>query len=322
MLEGNTALGKDRAFIEREEQAARNARPAVSIGMPVYNGERSIRLALDSLRAQTFSNFELIISDNASTDGTEAICREYAARDNRIKYLRQSTNLGVGANFKFVLDVAQGEYFMWAACDDIRSSDFIEVNAAFLAANPGYVASTSPNGFEGRSMESGNLVSFALDGDLYSRFEQFFEYCWASHGIIYSLVRTEILRNCEIIGQSFMASDWAIDLYLVSHGKIHRTVEGYTLFGLNGICSSAGAYRAFRNSLIELPLPFYRLSRYVMSLTRRFSLRQRAKVFLALAKLNLWAVFDQSRAALYSFYCAVIKSRVRQWKSQGSSCRY
>ena len=93
-------------------------RPIVSIGMPVYNGEKFIDDALDSLLEQTFTNFELILSDNASTDATESICRNYAKRDSRIKYFRQEKNIGALRNFQFVLDEAVGEYFMWAACDD------------------------------------------------------------------------------------------------------------------------------------------------------------------------------------------------------------
>lgn len=100
--------------------ATAKPKPQVSIGMPVYNGAKFIREALDSLLAQTFIDFELIISDNASTDGTEAICREYAAEDQRIRYVRQAQNLGAAANFKYVLDEAVGEYFMWAAHDDRR----------------------------------------------------------------------------------------------------------------------------------------------------------------------------------------------------------
>ena len=99
--------------------------PKVSIGMPVFNGEPFIREALDSLLAQTFTNFELIISDNASTDGTEAICREYAACDARIRYVRQPENRGALSNFQFVLDAARGEYFMWAAHDDRRAPEFL-----------------------------------------------------------------------------------------------------------------------------------------------------------------------------------------------------
>jgi len=102
------------------------AAPQVSIGMPVYNGEPFIREALDSLLAQTFTDFELIISDNASTDGTEAICREYAVKDDRIRYVRQAENRGALANFQFVLDEAVGEYFMWAAADDVWDVKWIE----------------------------------------------------------------------------------------------------------------------------------------------------------------------------------------------------
>ena len=95
-----------------------HSKPIVSIGMPVYNGERFIREALDSLLAQTFTGFELIISDNASTDATESICRNYAEQDSRIHYIRQRKNLGALLNFQFVMNEAHGEYFMWAACDD------------------------------------------------------------------------------------------------------------------------------------------------------------------------------------------------------------
>ncbi len=101
------------------------SRPAVSIGMPVYNGERFIREALDSLLAQTFTDFELIISDNASTDATESICRNYEEQDSRIRYIRQRENLGALPNFQFVLNEASGEYFMWAACDDKWDRDWL-----------------------------------------------------------------------------------------------------------------------------------------------------------------------------------------------------
>ena len=106
--------------------------PRVSIGMPVYNGEAYIRQAIDSLCNQSFSEFEIIISDNASSDGTEAICRAYAARDHRVKYIRQDTNLGVLPNFKLVLEEARAEYFMWAASDDSQESEFLRSLVAVL----------------------------------------------------------------------------------------------------------------------------------------------------------------------------------------------
>lgn len=99
--------------------------PQVSIGMPVYNGAKFICEALDSLLTQTFTDFELIISDNASTDDTEAICRAYESKDNRIRYVRQESNKGSSANFKFVFEKSIAKYFMWAAADDVWSNNWI-----------------------------------------------------------------------------------------------------------------------------------------------------------------------------------------------------
>ncbi|MGH9458043.1 MAG: glycosyltransferase family 2 protein, partial [Thermoanaerobaculia bacterium] len=105
---------------------AESARPALTIGLPVYNGARFLREALESLLAQTFRDFELVVSDNASTDDTAAICAEYARRDARIRYMRQSTNIGLLANFRSVLDAASGEFFTWAAYDDTWDPEWLE----------------------------------------------------------------------------------------------------------------------------------------------------------------------------------------------------
>ncbi|HAZ61069.1 MAG TPA: hypothetical protein DCY89_05790 [Gammaproteobacteria bacterium] len=97
----------------------------ISIGMPVYNGQRFLRQAIESILAQSHPNFELIISDNASTDQTAEICAEYAHRDERIRYVRQERNIGAAANFRFVLDASRHDFFVWAACDDFRADSFL-----------------------------------------------------------------------------------------------------------------------------------------------------------------------------------------------------
>ena len=99
--------------------------PSVSIGMPVYNGEQYTRQALDSLLAQDHGDFELIISDNASTDGTQAICLEYAAGDQRIRYCRTERNMGASWNFNRAFELSSGEYFMWAGSHDLWAPSFI-----------------------------------------------------------------------------------------------------------------------------------------------------------------------------------------------------
>lgn len=110
--------------------------PRVSIGLPVYNGERYLALALDSLLGQTYENFELIVSDNASTDGTEEICRAYAARDARIRYERAAENRGAAWNFNHVFHRARGELFRWACYDDLCAPTLVEALVAELDASP------------------------------------------------------------------------------------------------------------------------------------------------------------------------------------------
>ena len=116
---------------------------SVSIGLPVYNGEKFIRNAIDSILSQSYKFFELIISDNASTDSTQEICLEYAKNDNRIKYFRQKKNIGILLNHEFVLSKSIFKYFLWIAADDIRHSTFLEKNVIFLENNKDYVGSIS-----------------------------------------------------------------------------------------------------------------------------------------------------------------------------------
>ncbi len=113
-----------------------DSKSLVSIGMPVYNGERFICQALDSLLVQDYENFELIISDNASTDATWQICQEYATKDPRIRLNLNEHNLGVVSNFDLVLNMARGPYFMWAAGDDFWLPAFISTLIRELEAHP------------------------------------------------------------------------------------------------------------------------------------------------------------------------------------------
>ena len=101
-------------------------KPQVSIGMPVYNGEKYIRQAMDSLLAQDYKNFELIISDNASTDRTQDICLDYEAQDRRVRYYRNEINMGATWNFNRVFDLSRGNYYMWASHDDYWDPRYLQ----------------------------------------------------------------------------------------------------------------------------------------------------------------------------------------------------
>jgi glycosyltransferase involved in cell wall biosynthesis len=110
--------------------------PRVSIGLPVYNGERYLAGSIQAIRDQTFQDWELIISDNASTDSTEAISRSFVEKDSRIRYVRQQKNLGIAKNLNVLIDHARGEYFKWQAHDDLSAPTLVAKCVAALEKNP------------------------------------------------------------------------------------------------------------------------------------------------------------------------------------------
>lgn len=138
------------------EGVARAGAPRLSIGLPVYNGENYLAAALGSLLDQDFRDFELIIADNASTDRTAEICRVFAADDKRVRYLRQPENLGAAANYNRTLEEARGEYFKWAAHDDVCRPGFLSACIAVLDRRPDVVlCHTRTDGIDERGAVKG-----------------------------------------------------------------------------------------------------------------------------------------------------------------------
>jgi GT2 family glycosyltransferase len=119
--------------------AAARPVPLVSIGVPAYNAERFLARTLDSLLSQTLTDLELIVSDNASTDGTQAIGEAYARRDPRVRYIRQPRNIGAAANWNAVARAARGEYFKWSSASDVCAPTCLEVCVEAMRADPGVV---------------------------------------------------------------------------------------------------------------------------------------------------------------------------------------
>ncbi len=133
----------NRQLIKNEERISEvmtGANEMVSIGMPVYNDKAFLTAALDSLRNQIYQNFELIISDDCSTDGSANICLQAQQMDKRVKYIRQPQNIGISRNMEFLLKQATGKYFMWAANDDLWHPDFIQELVGGLEKNPNAIA--------------------------------------------------------------------------------------------------------------------------------------------------------------------------------------
>jgi glycosyltransferase involved in cell wall biosynthesis len=125
--------------------------PRLSIGLPVYNAQAFLPQALDCLLTQTFDDFEIIICDNASTDGTELICRDYADRGPRVRYFRNPTNLGAIANFNRTFALASAPLFKWAAHDDLHRSNYLESCVRLLDQDPATVLAHSGTAFIGEN---------------------------------------------------------------------------------------------------------------------------------------------------------------------------
>jgi len=126
-------------------------KPKITLGLLVYNGERYLGQTIDSLLSQTYGDFELLVSDNASTDGTEGICRSYAAQDRRISYIRQRENIGAMGNFNYLASRATTDYFKWCAADDLIAPNFLATCIEFLESQPNFVlcqSSTRTIGFD------------------------------------------------------------------------------------------------------------------------------------------------------------------------------
>jgi glycosyltransferase involved in cell wall biosynthesis len=136
-------------------------KPRVSIGMPVYNGEKYISKAIDSIICQTYPDFVLIISDNASTDRTHEICLEYLKADNRIKYFRNKKNIGGPNNYNRVFGLSQTEFFKWAAYDDVLAPDFLKKCINILDKYPNVVGCHCKTG---RIDWAGNFLGYYNDG--------------------------------------------------------------------------------------------------------------------------------------------------------------
>ena len=212
------------------------SQPRVSIGMPVYNGDFFLKEALNSLLAQTFEDFELIISDNASTDSTEEICREYAAQDNHIRYYRNEQNLGATRNFNRVVDLSNGEYFMWANHDDLYAPEFLKQCVEALDSKPSAILSYSRSILideEGRHVER-LLENLNLNSPKsHQRFKRYHELHKArnlgkrSEGAwmpIYGVIRANVLQTTALIG-NYIASDLILLEEFALLGKFHEVPE-------------------------------------------------------------------------------------------------
>jgi glycosyltransferase involved in cell wall biosynthesis len=203
--------------------------PRVSIGMPVRNGQNYIRAAIDSLLAQTFTDFELIICDNQSSDSTEAICRDYMARDARIRYFRNETNLGPAGNHNRCFSYARGEYFRWHAHDDICAPEYLAKCVETLDRNPDVVVAYPQSQIIDEHGKNVFLYEFIIDTDSPSVCRRFRQIIMVRHRVhrnfeIFGLMRYNILRQTPL-ESAYSHSDRVLVMQLLLLGKFKHIKE-------------------------------------------------------------------------------------------------
>lgn len=196
--------------------------PLISVGVPVYNDADWLQNALDHILGQTYTNLEVIIADDGSTDSSRDICREYASRDGRIRYFENKHNLGVWGNHRFVFDVSQGDYFAWGSGHDYWEPLYINTLLEQLYANPAVVmccpkalnfkdgvASQPPGLLDTRGMAPRegikSLMEFRLEG--------------GSMDIFYGLYRSEFLEKVEV-GRDVLSADEIMFAELLFMGEL------------------------------------------------------------------------------------------------------
>jgi glycosyltransferase involved in cell wall biosynthesis len=204
-----------------------SAHSRVAIGLPVYNGEKYLAQTLDSILAQTFEEFDLVISDNASTDRTEEISRDYAGRDKRIRYHRNEANRGAAWNYNQVFDIAKAEYFKWAAHDDLIAPTYIERCIAVLDREPHVVLSYARTRIideNGGEKEDYNDNLHLVSDPAHERFRRVLFELTGECNAVFGLIRREALRRTKLIG-AFHSSDIVLLAELAMRGEFFEIEE-------------------------------------------------------------------------------------------------
>lgn len=208
------------------------AKPKVSIGIACYNRPETLRRTLESVVNQTYSNLEIVVSDNASPNpDVEKIAREFAAKDHRIKYYRQSENRGMGFNGNFVLANSTGEYFMWLCDDDWISHNYVEECIAKI------------NSHNGLSLVTGKIDTYKTmnitNNSPYVRILRYF----LNYGYVHSMVFCIMPRaEIKIPYLSLHGADWIIVADVLFKGKLIVAEKATIFYSLNGTSSETVDY--------------------------------------------------------------------------------
>lgn len=200
-----------------------NKPPLVTIGVPVFNESRFLTQTLDSLLAQDYKNIEIIISDNHSTDETESICQAYNLEHKHISYHRFDENHGPTKNFEYVLNHANGEYFMWAAGHDLWSSNYITACVQILDSHPKAVIAYGASRWINKNSEIFEREYGWTDTRGMDIIARYFTIFWGNMHPILGVIRKRALQDCPI--NHTVGADLIILSYLILKGDFIHAVE-------------------------------------------------------------------------------------------------
>ena len=212
----------------------------LTIGVPVFNGEKTISRCIDSLRKQTFDDFKLIISDNASTDSTQKICEDYTKKDSRIHYIKQKKNIGLVSNWNSILKESTTKYFMYAAADDIWDPQFVKKNLDVLESDENIVGSIGKVTFDLDFKNKQNIENHSIHRDLVlnmsGTYEDRIKSCLKLNQAtpLYAIYRTVALQKCMPTYNDDPAYDLEELLKILEFGNLnvvneflmHRSPQG------------------------------------------------------------------------------------------------
>lgn len=198
-------------------------RPLVSIGMPIYNEGRFIKESLDSLVNQDYTNVELIVSDNCSTDNSGKICQKYIEQHDWISYHRFSRNIGASGNFRYVLQEARGKYFMWAAGHDLWTSNYISACVDLLESRPNTVVASGISNWIDEHGAVCDLEYGWVDTRGMDVIARYFTVLWGNMHPIYGLHRRSVLL--EIPMTSVVGTDLIVLTQMALKGDFVNAVD-------------------------------------------------------------------------------------------------
>lgn len=200
--------------------------PRVTIGVPAYNAERYLALSLDSLLGQTYRDIEIVVCDNASTDGTEVIARRYAERDARVRYVRNPENIGAGRNFIRCVEVARGEFFRWQSADDLSAPTFVQRCVEVLDAHPDVIQAYPRCTLIdecGAELEQYAEKIQALADSPRERYLHVMHHL-ALVNALYGVMRTDALRRTAVHG-AYLGADLVVQAEIALYGKLWEIPE-------------------------------------------------------------------------------------------------